>query len=132
MNAILVDTGPLYAETDKSDRYHAQARTELQHLNKSRTQLIVPSPILLEAHKLILYKCGSTAAQRFTQRIITHTNLLNPTSHDYQLACQLINQFPDQKITLFDALLACLSRQAKLPVWTYDYHFDVMNIPVWR
>lgn len=132
MNAVIVDTGPLYAETDQGDHYHTQARTELQRLNEAKTQLIVPYPILLEAHKLVLYKCGISAAERFTTRLTTHANLINPTPQDYQFACQLISQFPDQKITLFDALVACLSQQSKFPVWTYDYHFDLMNVPVWR
>jgi uncharacterized protein len=132
VNAVIVDTGPLYAETDKDDQYHDQARTELQKLNRNKAHLIVPYPILLEAHKLVLYKCGIDAAKNFIQRLTTRANLINPTPHDYQLACQLIGQFPDQTITLFDALIAALSKQTKIPVWTYDYHFDIMNVPIWR
>ena len=132
MKAIIADTGPLYAETDKADRYHMQARSELQRLNEDKVKLIIPYPILLEAHKLVLYKCGFNAAEGFTRRLLNDTNLINPTPQDYQLAWQLISQFPDQKITLFDALIAALSKQAKIPVWTYDYHFDIMSIQVWR
>jgi predicted nucleic acid-binding protein len=38
----------------------------------------------------------------------------------------------DQPITLFDALLATLSAELSLPVWTYDKHFDVMKAEIWR
>lgn len=41
-------------------------------------------------------------------------------------------RFPDQRITLCDAVTAVLSKRLILPVWTYDYHFDVMQVPVWR
>ena len=132
MKAILVDTGPLYAETDKSDRYHHQACTELQTLNQSKAHLLVPYPILMEAHKLVLYKGGNRAAASFMQRLLSGTNVINPTVKDYQHAYNLVGQFPDQTITLFDALLATLSKEMNLPVWTYDYHFDVMQVEVWR
>lgn len=72
------------------------------------------------------------AALSFSERLITQTNLLNPTSNDYQEALELIARFPDQSITLFDGVTAILARNMNLPVWTYDYHFDVMGIQVWR
>jgi predicted nucleic acid-binding protein len=40
--------------------------------------------------------------------------------------------FKDQPITLFDATVAVLAQRTGLPVWTYDHHFDVMRVPVWR
>jgi predicted nucleic acid-binding protein len=33
---------------------------------------------------------------------------------------------------MFDAVTAVLARRLELPVWTYDHHFDVMRIAVWR
>ena len=132
MNAVIVDTGPLYAEIDRDDQYHERSRSELIKMNQNKTKLILPFPILLEAHKLVLYKCNIKAAKIFFERLINRTNLINPTSEDYQLAYHLLNKFPDQKITLFDAVVAVLANQAKLPVWTYDYHFDVMGVQIWR
>lgn len=132
MNAVIVDTGPLYAETDQNDQYHQQARSQLVRLNEDRTQIIVPYPIFLESHKLVLYKCGSYAASAFAKRIKSGTNLVNPTVQDYQISHNLLSRFSDQKITLFDAITATLSQQFNISVWTYDYHFDIMGIQVWR
>lgn len=132
MNAVIADTGPLYAETDQNDQYHQQARSQLTQLNQNRTQLIVPYPIFLESHKLVLYKCGNYAANAFADRIKSGVNLVNPTAEDYQLSYDLLSRFSDQKITLFDAITAILSQQFNISVWTYDYHFDIMGIPVWR
>lgn len=132
MNAVIVDTGPLYAEIDQDDQYHQRSRSELLKLNQNKTKIILPFPILLEAHKLVLYKCGIKFAKIFFERLTNSTNLINPTSEDYYSAYHLIDKFSDQKITLFDALVAVLANQAKLPVWTYDYHFDVMGVQIWR
>jgi predicted nucleic acid-binding protein len=132
LNAVIADTGPLYAETDIDDQYHERSRDELIRLNEDKFKIIIPYPILLEAHKLVLFKCGISAADAFVKRLATNTNLLNPMPQDYQQAFKLIRQFPDQKITIFDALVAVLSKQTGFPVWTYDYHFDVMNIHIWR
>jgi predicted nucleic acid-binding protein len=33
---------------------------------------------------------------------------------------------------LFDATVAVLAQRTGSQVWTYDHHFDVMRVPVWR
>ena len=132
MRAVIADTGPLYAEVDQSDRYHEQVQVEIAKINQEKLAILVPYPIFLEAHRLILYTGGHRAAIAFTNKLLTQVNLVNPTPEDYQRAVQLIGQFPDQKITLFDGVTAVLAMTMKLPVWTYDYHFDVMGTQVWR
>ena len=132
MRAIIADTGPLYAQIDRDDQYHQQACFELQKINRDRLAIVIPYPIYLEAHKLILYSGGFEVAIAFAQNITNAANLINPTPEDYQTAIDLIARFADQKITLFDAVTATLATKLNLPVWTYDYHFDVMGISVWR
>jgi hypothetical protein len=29
-------------------------------------------------------------------------------------------------------VLAVLVRRADIPIWTYDHHFDLMSVAVWR
>lgn len=132
MRAVIADTGPLYAEADRSDQYHQRSQTELLKINQENLAVLVPYPIYLEAHKLVLYASGFQAAIAFSNRLALQTNLLNPTPEDYQAALELTNRFPDQRIALFDAVTAVLAMQMMLPVWTYDFHFEVMGIPVWR
>jgi len=48
------------------------------------------------------------------------------------VACGIVRAFPDQDISLVDATVATLASRMKVAVWTYDHHFDVMRIPVWR
>jgi predicted nucleic acid-binding protein len=130
--AIIADTGPLYAAIDKDDKYHQQSQQQLTQINQQKFVIFIPYPIYLETHKLILQSLGVATALKFSQEIQQQANLINPTPEDYQIATFLIAKFTDQKITLFDAIVAVLANQLKVAVWTYDYHFDVMQIPVWR
>jgi len=132
VRAVIADTGHLYAEVDQSDRYYGRAHSELAKINQEKLAVIVPYPIFLEAHRLVLYGGGHRAAIAFANKLLTQANLVNPTPEDYQMAVQLIARFSDQQITLFDGVTAILAMTMNLPVWTYDYHFDVMGTPVWR
>ncbi|NJM48342.1 MAG: type II toxin-antitoxin system VapC family toxin [Alkalinema sp. RU_4_3] len=132
MRGVIADTGPLYAAYDKSDRLHARAVQQLAILNQAGIAVIVPYPVLLEAHSLILKRLGIPAAYRLIEEITQGADLINLTISDYQQAEQLLKRFPDQAITLFDASTSVLSNRLHLPVWTYDHHFDIMKTAVWR
>jgi predicted nucleic acid-binding protein len=58
--------------------------------------------------------------------------LVNPTPEDYRRAVAKIGALADQPITLFDATVAALATRLNLEVWTYNHHFEVLRIPVWR
>ncbi len=129
---IIADTGPLYAAIDIDDQYHQRSQQELKIINQQKLAILVPYPIYLETHKLILQSLGITATLKFTRDIEKQVNFINPTAEDYQAATSIITKFPDQKITLFDAVTVILANQINLPVWTYDYHCDIMKAKVWR
>jgi predicted nucleic acid-binding protein len=58
--------------------------------------------------------------------------LVNPTADDYGAAATRVRAYPDQPVTLADVVLVVVSVRLQCPVWTYDYHFDLMQAPVWR
>ena len=130
--AVFVDTGPLYAAVDTDDQYHSRTQQELQRLSQEEFTVLLLYPILLEAYTLILYRLSQTTADTWRDEVTAGTALINPTSDDYAAALALVSAYPDQKITLFDSVLAVSARRLDYPVWTYDYHFDVMQINVWR
>ncbi|NEQ35816.1 MAG: hypothetical protein F6K40_05765 [Okeania sp. SIO3I5] len=132
MRSVIADTGPLYAAVDPDDQYHQQAQVELNQLQQKNLGVIVAYPTVLEAYTLILYRLGNETARTFLQQIFSGVELVNPTVDDYSAAIQLVGNFPDQQITLFDGITAIISNRLSLPVWTYDYHFDVMLVSVWR
>ena len=128
---MLADAGPLYAAVDPTDLYHQQALEELQRLARDYCGVIVSYSTLLEVHSLVLRKLRQTVALRWLHEMSDAT-VINPTPEDYRKASARLADFPDQPITLFDATIAILALRTGLQVWTYDHHFDVMRIPVWR
>jgi predicted nucleic acid-binding protein len=130
--AVLVDTGPLYAAVDPSDQHHQRAQTELARAGKEAYTVLVAYPLLLESYTLVRRRLGTAVAWRFLEEILATGQPLNPEPPDYRGAVARVRTFHDQPITLFDAVLAELSERLGLPVWTYDHHFDVMRVTVWR
>jgi predicted nucleic acid-binding protein len=129
--AVLADAGPLYAAVDEADEHHRHATADLQKLVKERRLTIVAYPTLLEAHALVLTRLGTGAGQAWLE-LMSDAATINPEPGDYRQAMDTLRRLPDQKITLFDALVGALASRMGLQVWTYDHHFDVMRVPVWR
>jgi predicted nucleic acid-binding protein len=130
-SAVLADTGPLYAAADPDDAHHKRARRELSKLAAGHREVVVAYPTLLETYTLVLFRLGEGTALRWLEEM-ADAALVNPSAEDYRQAVSKVRTLKDQPITLFDALVASLSRRLDLEVWTYDYHFDVMRVKVWR
>lgn len=129
--AVVADTGPLYAAVDPHDGHHQRAIQQLQKLAREKREIIVLFPTLLEAYALVLPRLGVKVASRWLAEA-TSAILLNPTPEDYRQAVSRAQSFSDQSISLFDATVAAVATRLALEVWTYDHHFDVMRVPVWR
>lgn len=129
--AVLADSGPLFAAVDEADEHHLKARQQLRILDADRCNVVIAYPIVLEAYSLVLYRLGLAAAHRWIG-FVAGASLINPELEDYGRAVTTVRNFSDQRITLVDATVAALALRLGLEVWTYDHHFDVMGVPVWR
>jgi predicted nucleic acid-binding protein len=129
--AVLADSGPLYAAVDEADEHHLEARRDLSTLERDRRSVVIAYPILLEAYSLVLYRLGVAAAHKWIT-FLAGVSFINPDSEDYGRAVITVQNFPDQRISLVDATVAAISLRLGLEVWTYDHHFDVMRVRVWR
>jgi predicted nucleic acid-binding protein len=129
--AVLADAGPLYAAVDPNDMNHQRALRELEDLAHRQINVFISLSTLLETFSLLLRRLGRNVAMRWLSEIAAAT-LINPTPEDYRQATRKLAGFADQSITLFDATVATLAMRLELEVWTYNHHFDVMRIPVWR
>ena len=128
---MLADTGPLYAAADPDDAHHKRAQRELKRLAATHREVVVSYPTLLEAYTLVLFRLGRDAAVKWLEEMAS-ASLVNPGAEDYRQAVDKVKSLKDQPITLFDALVASLAIHLKMEVWTYDYHFDLMRVNVWR
>jgi predicted nucleic acid-binding protein len=131
IRGVLADTGPLYAANDEGDTHHPLALRQLKELARDRRKVLVAYPILLEAYALLLYKLGRRAASGWLAEV-SEASFLNPAPEDYARGLTMVQALPDQSITLIDATLAALATRLGLDVWTYDHHFDVMRVRIWR
>ena len=129
--AVLADTVALYAAADESDSLHERAMQDFSKLENDDCEIMLAYPTLLETHSLVLRRMGVEAAARW-MNYVSDAALINPTPEDYRQAIAKIRAFSSQDITLFDATVAAVALRLGLEVWTYDRHFDVMRVPVWR
>jgi predicted nucleic acid-binding protein len=132
VRAVLADTGPLYALVDPDDQYHRRARAELKKLREERLPLMTSWSNVTEAYNLVLQELSIPKAQRWLRELTPRISLFNPSDEDYSEAARRLQRYSDQDISLVDAVLAVLSDQLQMPVWTFDHHFDDMRTRVWR
>lgn len=131
IRAVLADSGPLFAIADESDEHHQRALREFQLLVRDRREILIPYPILLETFTLTLFRIGRKGASDWLSQILSGA-FINPTPEDYRWAVTQVLALSDQSLTLVDATVAAIAGRLGLQVWTYDHHFDVMRVGVWR
>jgi predicted nucleic acid-binding protein len=130
-NRVLADTGPLYALADPSDQHHASAHAQLAEIASAGCQVAITYSTLAEAYTLVLRRLGTGYAHRWVRELQDGSILLNPEPDDYVKAFSVIMTLRNQPITLFDAVAAVVGKRLRLPVWTYDYHFDLIGSDRW-
>jgi predicted nucleic acid-binding protein len=129
--AVLADAGPLYAAVDRDDGHHRRAQSELKRLARQKKEVLVAYPTLCEAYTLVLHRLGKPTAESWLKQTLVGVSLVNPTPEDREARTKLAS-FLDQPITLFDATVAVLGARLQAEIWTYDHHFDLMRVAVWR
>ena len=132
MRIVLADSGPLYALVDRDDQHHRRSQAELEQLGARGRAVGLAVPILMESYSLVLHRLGPAVAHRWLSEIEVGTGRIHPVAADVTAACERLSLYPDQDITLFDAVLGELADRLDAPVWTFDHHFDVMAVEVWR
>lgn len=80
----------------------------------------------------MLRRLGIALARRWLDEMKLGAGAVIPLASDHEAAMATVARYPDQPITLFDAVLSVLSERLGAPVWTYDRHFDVMAANVWH
>ena len=117
MQRVIVDTGPLVAILDRSDRHHAAC---VETLRQIRTPLISVWPVITEASHLLAF---SHAAQDALLELIADGTIAieSLTLDDVARVRELAASYADLPMDLADAALVCVAERLKLrTIFTTD------------
>jgi predicted nucleic acid-binding protein len=105
--SVLLDTGIVYAYYDRSDQWHARARTCLQGEHRG---LILPAPIIPEVDHLLGHRLGAKSRLTFYDGIVQGYYLVADLPRDgYKRVAELNRQFGDLQLGFVDAAIVTLA-----------------------
>lgn len=116
---MIVDTGVIYADIDRSDDWHAAA-AEL--LSTASGPLRVPSLVVTEVCYLLQVRFGSAAEADFLMTLSRQEfDLIPLTTRDYARAAELVRKYADLPLGAVDAsVIAVAERLGDRDVATTD------------
>ncbi len=105
--SVLLDTGIVYAYYDRSDRWHASARTLIVAEQRG---LILPAPVIPEIDHLLGVRLGTKSRQTFYAGIVEGAYLVVDLPRSgYARVADLNRQFDDLALGFVDAAIATLA-----------------------
>jgi predicted nucleic acid-binding protein len=127
IDTIIVDTGIIYAMTDKSDTWH---RKSVDFVTTFDGRLIVPSTLLPEVCYLINKFLGQKAEVIFINSLINREMLIEHFEiDDLQRCIKLLNKYADANIGFVDASLMAIAERMNIrKILTTDRrHFSIVR-----
>ena len=117
----MLDTGPLVALFDATDGYHPRAKAGFLELQRLRTHLVAPVPIVFEVYKWLLQQRGAGVARAALGEM--REGLVFQFLNEAGLAGveRVLSSMPGWRGTLEDALVASTALEMAVPVWTMNY-----------
>jgi predicted nucleic acid-binding protein len=126
---VYVDTSALIAFMDRSDRYHELFRG----LFADPPGLLTTPLVIAEGHGWFLRRHDRAMALRFLGMIEALSPLrVEPLGPARQAAAtEVLRRFPDQDLTLADALGLHLMEAGRLTsCWSTDFHLGLTGVPL--
>lgn len=130
---VFVDTGPLYARFDDDDQYHETSLSVFQAIASGD---LVYQPLFVTTHVLgefttlaLQYGGPEPAAQAVTTvRDSELFTVVRPTEAEFDAACQALERYSDQRITLVDHLTGVLADSRDVDhVFSFDNDFQTLE-----
>lgn len=126
-NRAAVDTSALLALASSRDQYHERALDTATRFQKAGGRWVGTTLVLAELHGHLLYRRDAATARRVLDA------LLRDRAYEWHDASvelvqgaltHWIDRFPDQRITLTDAVTFELMRQERIKrAYAFDQHF---------
>lgn len=118
---LVFDTGILLALFNKRDPDHTNVVNGFLSLETSNTHLVVPSCVVFETAKRLLFDVNADAMRAGTAMMLESLDVQDTTSQTIQDALLLIERMGRWGATLEDAVVIQTALILNAPVWTFNY-----------
>ncbi len=125
--ALILDTGPLYASLDRSDRDHLACRTLIEHADEP---LVIPAPVLVEVDYWIGRRLTPGALVALLADVESGAyRIADLEAADYARIRELCDRYADADIGFVDAaVFAIVERLGEPKLATLDRrHFSILR-----
>jgi uncharacterized protein len=125
--ALILDTGPLYASLDRSDRDHVACRALIEETTEA---LLIPAPVLVEVDYWIGKELGRGVLVAFLRDIeLGAYRVADLEAADYVRVREVCDRYADADIGFVDAaVLAIVERLGEPKLATLDRrHFGLLR-----
>ncbi len=120
---LVLDTGVLFAVADAADGDHERCDELLA--GRPASELILPTPVMVEASWLIECRLGPEAEAAFLASILagelTRVDLLEP---DWERVIELVSRYADLGLGLVDASVVAVAERLKIGALATLNHRD--------
>lgn len=127
MTQVIIDTGMIYALSDKRDKWHKKAVDFVTGFNG---RLVVPSPVIPETCYLMNTYLGQAAEHLFIKSLINRELVVEHFTHADLLRCsELLEKYDDANIGFVDAVNVAVAERLKIEkILTTDRrHFSIIR-----
>jgi len=128
--AIVAHNSPRDAAVESDDCFHTRAQKNRGRLGAGNFRAAVAFQGGTAVVTLFRFSLGHVVRTSWLTGTISIAVFSNPTPAGYRDSSEFSIRFPAQVTSLFDATPAVVTRELELPVWTYDWRFDVTHSAV--
>jgi predicted nucleic acid-binding protein len=124
----LLDTGPLIAAADRTDKHHVVCSELLEELARGTGGLLVPTPVVVEVCWMVKKFRGPGAEADFLELVASEElQLVEMTRNDVRRIAEIVRQYADFPLGMVDASVVALAERLGIrQVATLDRrHFSV-------
>lgn len=134
MKQIVIDAGPLIALFYAKDTYHSLGIAGFTQLDKSKTILLTPLPIVFEVYKWLLQRTTPEVAQNTLKTMAESLHFISINDAMYLEVQALVFSLPQWRGSLEDATVAITALRYRCPIWTLNFRdFSIFqNIEFWN
>jgi predicted nucleic acid-binding protein len=133
MQVLVLDSCILLSFFNQKDSGYSVALAGMRQLIAMRTRLMIPSCVVLEVGKRLLYDVSPNAMRIAVDMMLETLEIVDTTTLTMAQAFELILQLDHRTMSLEDAIIIKLAQGLGAPVWTNNYRdfASMKNLEFW-